>query len=154
MTLAERITTAREAKGISQVRLAKMLGIAPSNVSRWESGKYEPQRETLISIADATGCDLEWLATGREPPPTPPPLSPDERTILAVYRSLGLTESEAIQGLTWAAGQRPVAPSVGTRVVAVRDETGLYEREEAERQRREREAARARSSAKKPDKTL
>lgn len=154
MELAERITKAREEKGLNQAELAALIGVAPSNVSRWEADRYKPNRDTLVRIAGATGCDLGWLITGREPAPPPPSLPTDEQTVLKMYRALRLTEEQAIQGLSWAAAQKPAVPTTATRVVAQRDENSVYEREEAERVRREREAARARATAKKPDKTL
>lgn len=156
MELAQRITKAREEKGLNQAELAALIGVAPSNVSRWESDRYKPNRDTLVLIAGATGCDLGWLITGREPSPPPPAMPPDEATLLDVYRALGLTMEQAIRGLSWAAAQTPtLAPTDQPRLVAVRDETNHQLRLQAERRRKEREAAREagkdKQSTKAPD---
>lgn len=150
MNFPERLKKLLKDRRISQEILAEAVGVSQNLVSRWATGKNNPDIEQAAAVAEYFGVSLDHLATGKPDPA----ISPDDAAILEVRRAMGLTMEQAIQGLTWAAGQRPVAPSVGTRVVAVRDETGLYEREEAERLRREREAARIRSSAKKPDKIL
>ena len=41
MTASE-VRSIRDARGLSRVELATLLGVAPSTVSRWESGKCVP----------------------------------------------------------------------------------------------------------------
>jgi hypothetical protein len=36
-------------------------------VRRWLTGLQAPPLETCVAIADLTGVELEWLATGRGP---------------------------------------------------------------------------------------
>jgi transcriptional regulator with XRE-family HTH domain len=64
-TLAERITEARAAAGLSQGGLAKRVGVTRGAVGQWETGTTEPNDSNLRRIAIETGSSYEWLATGR-----------------------------------------------------------------------------------------
>lgn len=68
-TLGIRIRYAREAIMLSQDELAKAIGGTQGTVSAWETGARNPHPSNLISVARATGCDLEWLKTGEGAPP-------------------------------------------------------------------------------------
>lgn len=61
-----RIAEARLAAGKEQVEIAKALGAAASQVSEWETGAKLPQVNTVARVAEITGCDLQWLITGKE----------------------------------------------------------------------------------------
>ena len=41
----------REDKGLGQVELAKVLGVAKSTISLWENGLREPLLSSLVAIA-------------------------------------------------------------------------------------------------------
>ena len=41
-TLAERLATARKVLGLSQSRLALVLGVDPGTLQSWEAGQHEP----------------------------------------------------------------------------------------------------------------
>lgn len=45
----------------SQADVAKVLGIAPSAVSKWECGRGKPRLEKLPTIAKLYGCTVEDL---------------------------------------------------------------------------------------------
>lgn len=52
--VGERIRDLRQGyagEGLSQAALAKMLGVAPNTVSRWETGNYKPTLEDLDKLA-------------------------------------------------------------------------------------------------------
>lgn len=51
----------RKLLNISQVDLAKKIGVTQGLVSVWESGKYLPRAEKLPLIADALGCTVDDL---------------------------------------------------------------------------------------------
>lgn len=165
MTLGERIKQSREDKGLSQGKLAaivesklvdadtKRKRVLQGTVSKWEIDEFTPSSLQLAEIAEACEVDLYWLITGRDRVSAIAPTE-EERTTLKMVRALGLTEEQAIQGLSWAATQAATFPTTATRAVATQDDNAIYERQEAERLRREREALRAKSIAKKPDKTL
>lgn len=54
-SLAERIKVAREDQGLSQRQLAQALGFSQAAVNHWESGRSEPNLETIKRIAKITG---------------------------------------------------------------------------------------------------
>lgn len=83
--------------GISQARLAQMLGVTRSACSQWESkGGTAPRRERLLEIAELLGVSYLWLSTGKgapengiaEPRPRYPRLTAEERQLLKLYGAL------------------------------------------------------------------
>lgn len=65
MSIAERISEARLARGWSQQRLANAIGTTRSACSQWESGRSLPNIHNLAQIAVLLRVPFEWLATGR-----------------------------------------------------------------------------------------
>jgi len=53
------IIRARKEKNLTQKELAEMVGTKQSNISRLESGSYNPSLELLKKIARAMGKHLE-----------------------------------------------------------------------------------------------
>lgn len=71
MTIGERITRARKAAGISQGRLAELVGTAQTTISSWERGRTEPTRADVARVATAIGVPPGSLETdGAEAPPS------------------------------------------------------------------------------------
>ena len=66
MSLAARITEARQRRGLSQQALGNLLGISRAAVAQWENGQTKPAAERLIDLADKLGAPFEWLYWGRE----------------------------------------------------------------------------------------
>lgn len=54
-TIGQRIKTAREQAGMTQVELAAKLGIPYQSISQWERGTRNPKPESLKRIAAALG---------------------------------------------------------------------------------------------------
>ena len=54
-------------KGINQEELAEQLHITRQAVSNWETGKTQPDIETLTQIAAYFGVSVEYLIYGKEP---------------------------------------------------------------------------------------
>ena len=54
----EQIIKARKELNISQAELAKRVGTQRSNISRLESGNYNPSLDFLIKISEALGKNL------------------------------------------------------------------------------------------------
>lgn len=52
---------------MSQNQLAVKAGIAPAQVSRYESGTSNPSIKTLGKLAAALGVNFDWLQSGIEP---------------------------------------------------------------------------------------
>ncbi|MDB6164586.1 MAG: helix-turn-helix family protein [Xanthomonadaceae bacterium] len=66
MTSQSRIRLARRHAGLSQLQLAQAVGVQRSAVSHWESSlPKNPSVSHLRDVAQVTGVQFEWLATGR-----------------------------------------------------------------------------------------
>ena len=61
MELGKKIAALRAEKGISQEKLAEMLDVTRQAVTKWESGKSNPDTENLIRLAEIFGCSLDEL---------------------------------------------------------------------------------------------
>lgn len=66
-TLAERLSKARTAAGLTQESLAKKAGVTRVAISKAEQGLTKNfNGNTLFKIASALGCDPMWLQSGSE----------------------------------------------------------------------------------------
>lgn len=54
----EQIIRARKEQNITQAELAKRVGTQKSNISRLESGNYNPSLDFLIKVAESLGKKL------------------------------------------------------------------------------------------------
>ncbi len=61
MNFAQRITTLRKQKGLTQAKLANDLGLSQAQLSNYEQGTREPNIETFISIANYFNVSLDYL---------------------------------------------------------------------------------------------
>lgn len=57
----ERIVLAREANGVSQSKLAEMIGCTPQQLSAWELGKNSPNQESLAKICNALNAPPKFF---------------------------------------------------------------------------------------------
>lgn len=74
MSVGERIAELRNARNISQGKLAQDLGVSRQAVSKWENDLSSPDTLHLIQIADLLETEVEYLATGRKPVYQPAPI--------------------------------------------------------------------------------
>lgn len=52
----------KEVRGIlTQKEFAERLGLDHTTIASWESGRREPDLESLIKMADMGGVSLDWL---------------------------------------------------------------------------------------------
>ena len=65
MSLGEKISDLRKRKGISQEKLAELLDVSRQAVTKWESGKGNPDTENLIRLSEIFGVSLDELC-GKE----------------------------------------------------------------------------------------
>lgn len=63
--IPERLQQVLNHKGWSQSQLATEIHTHAATVNRWLRGKIPPSGKALTRVADATGCNLEWLLTGQ-----------------------------------------------------------------------------------------
>ena len=73
MSIGERIAELRKQQNISQVQLAKALGVSRQAVSKWENDQTAPDTINLISLADLLATDTEYLAIGTHATVKTPP---------------------------------------------------------------------------------
>lgn len=73
MSIGERIAELRKQQNISQVQLAKALGVSRQAVSKWENDQTAPDTINLIRLADLLVTDTEYLATGTHATVKTPP---------------------------------------------------------------------------------
>lgn len=110
MSISARIQQARKAAGLSQARLAELLGVTRSACSQWESaGGTAPRQKRLEQLAGLLGVSYEWLATGRKSREETtaylvreegrsayhPTLAADEEELLKFYRALPAKKRKA-----------------------------------------------------------
>lgn len=105
--LAERLTWAREQKGLTQAALAKLVGVSQSTIGNLESGLRQSARK-IANIALALDVDALWLAEGRGVPrakkATDPNIIEDDGTM--IQERIESARAGAITGS--AAGYNPV----------------------------------------------
>lgn len=68
ISIGDRIRDARKQAGVSQVDLARKVGVTQPAVANWESGVHDPRRLMLAKIADALMVSPDWLASGARSP--------------------------------------------------------------------------------------
>lgn len=83
------IAEARRKAGLSQDDLAQALSTSRQNVGRWERGESDIKGETLLKIAEATGCSLNFLFGV---PDSSQMLGSEEKEIIELYNSLGRSD--------------------------------------------------------------
>lgn len=60
-SLAEALTTARRARGLSQCQLADLAGVSQGAISRYESRQRDPDPETVERLAVALGVTVPFI---------------------------------------------------------------------------------------------
>jgi transcriptional regulator with XRE-family HTH domain len=67
-TLSERVTRAIKESGHSASSAARIIGCSPEAVIQWMNGPTKNLKgDFLFSLADLTGFEARWLATGKPP---------------------------------------------------------------------------------------
>ena len=64
--MSERLAIAAKATDGGIQGLASAIGVHRNTISRWISGKTDPNSKQLELVANASGKDLHWLLTGKE----------------------------------------------------------------------------------------
>ena len=83
MNPGKEIARLRKEKGFSQEKLAELLGVSRQAVTKWESGKTNPDTENLLAIAEIFGVSLDELC-GAETKETKPKVHPGGHIFAAV----------------------------------------------------------------------
>ena len=57
--VVEQLKSARKAQNVTQEVLAERVGTKKSNISRFESGRYNPSLDFLIKVVDSLGKQIQ-----------------------------------------------------------------------------------------------
>ena len=90
MAFAERLKELRKQAHLTQVELAKLLGIGQSSYADWERGKKKPTQENLVKIAQILDVSIDYLVGNSEEKSD----ELDNIELLFRMNSKGLTEKE------------------------------------------------------------
>ena len=64
--IGERLKQIRQALGLKQIDLAKVLKLNPSAISQMESGRTNPSLETLEELSVNYNVNLHCIVTGKQ----------------------------------------------------------------------------------------
>lgn len=115
MTFIDNAILLAKTRGLSQKELARLSNIAPTRLSEWKNNIGSPSLVQAIRIAKALGVGVDRLlledrrkvlATGTSS--SFEAVTEDERSILDLYRALGLSKPAAMRAL--AQGERESVP--------------------------------------------
>jgi transcriptional regulator with XRE-family HTH domain len=59
--VSNNVALLRKKKGLSQEKLAELLGCSRQTITRWETGSREPRVSDLLKIASVLDCTIEDL---------------------------------------------------------------------------------------------
>ena len=63
-TFGDRVSAAREARGLDQKTLARHLGVAAKTVEGWENDVSEPRANKLQMLSGVLNVSIPWLLMG------------------------------------------------------------------------------------------
>ena len=66
MAFAERLKELRKQAHLTQVELAKRLGIGQSSYADWERGRKKPTQENLVKISQVLSVSIDYLVGNSE----------------------------------------------------------------------------------------
>lgn len=69
MTLGEKIRNLRKRSGMSQEKLAELMGISRQSVAKWESGQSSPSSANLFKLAEILGTTTVSLLASEDDSP-------------------------------------------------------------------------------------
>lgn len=96
MSFADRLITARKARGLTQVELAKSVGVTQKAISLLEQGVAKSSSST-VQLAIALNIEPLWLAAGKGRMESNHFLSDDEQDLLDDYRRSSKSGKDAIR---------------------------------------------------------
>jgi transcriptional regulator with XRE-family HTH domain len=119
MDFSRRLREVREARGLSQEELARLVLLSTDALARFERGS-EPKAGVLADLARVLGVSSDLLlgvspdAPATAPAPVPvderPDLTPDMRRLLKTARKLGTRELNLVAQLADALLAKQVTP--------------------------------------------
>lgn len=68
----------RKQHGLTMRELGEKIGVSESTISLYETGKREPNYETLLKIAELFNVSVDYLLRGEEVPAAKTPITDDD----------------------------------------------------------------------------
>ncbi len=94
LAIGHRMKLARENAGVSQPRLANLVGVTKGAVGQYETGRAIPRPERLEAIAAVLNVSVEWLLTGDEPDELVKAQTSAELELLRLLRTIPANEHD------------------------------------------------------------
>lgn len=66
MTLGEKLKACRSSKGISQEKVAELVGVSRQAVTKWENDQTTPSSDNLMALASIYGVSLDELVSEKQ----------------------------------------------------------------------------------------
>lgn len=108
-TLQDRLKEARRDAGLTQVQLAKRVGITQASYSELERGEGRGSKH-IVPLAAALGVRPEWLQTGGLPKTAAPDVQRTEE-VLRLWDSITEDRKDFLLEILRAAAQREIGHS-------------------------------------------
>jgi len=96
-TIGDRIKEVREAKRMTQEDLATRSNLSKGFISELENGKRGVSTDNLMSIANALGATLDYLARGEEQSITMPRVVEIPHELSIAAQNLNLTYAQTVE---------------------------------------------------------
>lgn len=93
MELPEKLRRLMKLRGLSQAKLASVVGRHQTTISAWCRGENIPTLADGRMLADALGVPLDYLADDGADEPKPPEFSAEERQLIRDARVIGIAEA-------------------------------------------------------------
>ena len=93
-----KIRELRKAKKVTMKEFGKIIGVAESTMSLYETGKRKPDPETLSKMADYLGVSVDCLMGREEAQPQPTPSTADRQRsdVEAMLRAMSEADLEKV----------------------------------------------------------
>jgi transcriptional regulator with XRE-family HTH domain len=90
----EKLKELREAKNMTQSQLGEYIGAKKSAISLWESGKRQPDQETLMRLASYFSVTVDYLLGHESPDQIKKAPTPDDARAEAKMLLENMTDDE------------------------------------------------------------
>lgn len=96
--MGNRIRALRKDNGLTMKQLGKKIGLAESTISQYETGKRNPDNETLLKLGEIFGVTVGYILGSEEKEITPgeQALTEGEKTLLELFRKIPSEQQEMV----------------------------------------------------------
>lgn len=94
LTISDRLRTAREAAGLSQAQVGKLMGLHRPTITEIEAGRRRVSADELTQFADIYGVGTDWILSEHDRV-----AGPNDDKILLAARQLSKMKDEDLDRL-------------------------------------------------------